>query len=436
MCLNSSTTEISFSGTIQGVSNGAWTWFSDERAIVDTAVDRGGPRILVGSVTAGDDITTGDIEVLWHDIGSGETGHFQLHEELEQDDHNGPALFVRPDGRYLAMYSKHGNDPYTRWRVSTDPHDPTRWEQEQTLDNGTGTTYCNIYRLPDDDASEGRTYCFTRTRNWDPNVLVSSNMGSTWDYGGRLLRQDEGDQRPYVRYASDEECIHFTATDDHPQQFNNSIYHGYVRDGKLFDSSGTILNENIFSDETEAPEPDDLTPVFEANTEVDGIQMTHAWTVDVAIDSAGRPVTLFQTRASGDPSDHRFFYARYDGSDWQVDQIAKAGPSLYEGEDDYTGLTTIDPDTPASVVISTPIDPRDDTELDYYELFATSGSDDGSTREWTPLTPDPESDNLRPLLPSWDNDHSALIWMRGEYTNYTQWETDVVGRVTTTTGTE
>lgn len=433
MHFTSPTIEISFSDS-QNVSNGAWTWFSGERAIVDTG--RGSPRILVGSVTAGDNSTTGDIEILYHDMDTDKTGHFQLHKELEQDDHNGPALFVRPDGRYLAMYSKHGNDPYTRWRVSTDPHDPTRWEQEQTLDNGTGTTYCNIYRLSDDDAGDGRTYCFTRTRNWDPNVLVSSNMGSTWSYGGRVLSQGEADQRPYIRYASDENCIHFTATDDHPQQSNNSIYHGYINDGKLFDSSETILNENIFGDKTKAPDPDDLTSVFEANTEVDGIQMTHAWTIDVAIDKAGRPITLFQTRASGDPSDHRFFYARYDGSEWQIEQIAKAGPSLYEGEDDYTGLATLDPNTPASVVISTPIDPRDDTELDYYELFATTVSNNGSLGEWTSLTPDPASDNLRPLLPSWDDNYSALIWMRGEYTNYTQWETEVVGQATKTTNTD
>lgn len=436
MRYSSAATEISVSGTIPNVPNGAWTWFTDERAIVDTDAGRDGPRILIGSVTAERDTTGGHIDVLWWDVGSGETGHFRLHEELERDDHNVPALFVRPDGRYLAMYSKHGNDSYTRWRVSTNPHDPAEWEPERTLDNGAGTTYCNVYRLPHDDAGDGRTYCFTRTVNWDPNVLVSSDAGSTWAYGGRLLRQDAPDRRPYVRYTGDGERIHFTTTDDHPQTYNNSIYHGYVEDGKLFDSSGTVLNEDVFSDGTNAPEPDDLTTVFEANTEFDQIRMTHGWTIDTAIDAAGRPIALFQARADGDPTDHRFFYARYDGTEWEVSYVAKAGPPLYAGEDDYTGLGAIDPDTPTSVVLSTPIDPRDDSELDHYELFAASTSDGGTAWDWAPLTPDATADNFRPLLPASDEATDALVWMRGEYASYTRWETDVVGRASGSPGAE
>jgi len=35
-------------------------------------------------------------------------------------------LMIRPDGRYLAAYSKHNGDRLTHWRVSAEPHDATR----------------------------------------------------------------------------------------------------------------------------------------------------------------------------------------------------------------------------------------------------------------------------------------------------------------------
>ena len=47
------------------------------------------------------------------------------------DDHDAPGLFLLPDGRYIAMYSNHGNtamgDYLSRYRISTNPHDATSW---------------------------------------------------------------------------------------------------------------------------------------------------------------------------------------------------------------------------------------------------------------------------------------------------------------------
>src|SRR5436305_14023200 len=71
--------------------NGAWSWFMDERAIVD----RG--KLIVGSVRAvgsfrshADDPNWGNVEVSVHDIASGATNRVVLHRHFEQDDHDGP----------------------------------------------------------------------------------------------------------------------------------------------------------------------------------------------------------------------------------------------------------------------------------------------------------------------------------------------------------
>ena len=417
---------VEFSEPERGVPNAAWTWFTDERTIVDTDV-ASGPRILVGGVTAARGAEGGDIVVLWYDVEDGTTGHAVLHPELEQDDHNGPALFVRPDGRYLAMYAGHNTDSFTRWRVSTDPHDPTDWRPERRLDTGAGTTYCNVYRLAD-AGDTGRTYCFTRATNWDPVALVSTDEGTTWSDAGQLLTMGGESARPYLKYWADGGRIHLIATEEHPRRRNNSIYHGSIRGETLYDSGGDVVSAELFDGTADVPAVTDLTTVFAADTVVDGTPMTDAWTIDLAADGAGNPVALFQTRADGDASDHRFYYARHDGTDWHVGQLAKAGGYLYEAESDYTGLATIDPDDPNRVVVSTTADPRTDRSLDHYQLFAGETTDDGDTWEWRPLTPDATRDNLRPLIPAWD-DRTALVWMRGGYTEYTAWDTQAVGRL-------
>lgn len=410
-----------------GVGDGppcAWTWFTDPRAVLDPAVG-GGPRILVGCVAGGDDATAGDIDVRWRDLTTGETGRFVLHEQLEEDDHNCPALFVRPDGRYLAVYATHGNDSLTRWRISRSPHDPTDWDPERTLDNGAGTTYANVYRLPTEVGGAGRTYCFTRTRKNDPNVLVSTDAGSTWEYGGVLLRRDGDGPRPYVRYASDGEAIHFVTTEEHPRQVENGVYHGVVQRGTLSDGAGTVLNDALLED-GDAPAPADLTPVFATGEEFDGTPLERAWTVDVTVDG-GQPTALLQARAEDDWRDHRYLYAHHDGDSWRTSYLARAGPGLYDSERDYTGLAALDPTAPSRVVVSTPVDPRTGLSLDHHELFAGATADAGRSWDWTALTPDASTDHLRPILVAGE-DRTVLVWMRGAYATYTDWETEAVAR--------
>lgn len=33
------------------------------------------------------------------------------------------------------------------------------------------------------------------------------------------------------------------------------------------------------------------------------------------------------------------------------------------------------------------------------------------------------ANDLRPLVPEWKKNHTALIWMRGDYSSYTEWAT-------------
>lgn len=406
-------------------NNGAWSWFEDERAIVDVAAG----KIIVSSVAnssgTGGAARHGDVEVASYDLSTGELSQFTLHDGLQADDHNSAALWQRTDGRYVALYAKHGSDQLTRFRISTNPGDVTSWSPEQTFSNGAGATYSNLHYLPNDNNGAGRLYNFVRSVNFDPNILVSNDQGSSWSYGGRLLSEGGSGDRPYLRYYSKDNRIHLIATERHPRNYDNGIYHGSIENGRLYGSAGNLLDGNLFDSSAVAPAA--LTPIFIPGTQFNGVTMRRAWTIDVAIDDAGLPYALFQARANDSNLDHRFFYARFDGSAWSVNELAKAGGYLYAAEDDYTGLGALDPNDPNRLFISTKIDPRTDVAMPRYEIFEGVTTNSGVDWNWKPITFNSVVDNLRPIVPAWDNENTALLWMRGSYSTYTNYNLDVVG---------
>lgn len=417
--------------------NGGWSWFEDERAIVDAVHD----QLLVSSVANGNGTDgaerSGDIDVATLNLADMSVERFVLQPALAADDHNSAALIVRPDGRYLATYGTHAaggeSGQQSRYRVSTDPGDSSTWNSAQTFDNNASMTYSNLHYLPNDNGGAGRMYDFLRTNNFDPNILISDDQGTTWSYGGKLLTEGGGSDRPYVRYFTSGDRIHFITTERHPRDFDNSVYYGYVQDGQLFNVNGTIIDSDLFDGNGVAPAT--LTPVFTTGTVVDGAAMRRAWTIDVAVDSGDHPVAVFQARANGNDTDHRFFYGRWDGSQWQVNQMAYAGSYLYASENDYTGLVSIDPNDPSTVYLSSEVNPATKAQLigadglRHYELFKGNTSDNGVTWKWTPITLNSTVDNIRPVVPEWDGNNTVVLWLRGKYNAYTNYDLDVVGLI-------
>ncbi len=410
------------------VPNAAWSWFEDERAIIDRSNPLD-PKLIVSSVSTGGAGESGDIDILWRNLSSGAQGEFELFNQLQTDDHNSASLYIRPDGRYLAMYGKHTSDALTHYRISTNPNDPSSWGADQTINNGASATYNNTYYLANDRGGLGRLYNFTRTVGWDPNVQTSTDQGTTWTLAGRVLAEGGDSDRPYVRYAGDGKSkIHLITTERHPRDYQNSIYYGYVSDGAMYQSGGAVVDANVFDSTAQAPSS--LTKIFTNGSVWNGTPMHRAWTISMELDKSKNPVAIFSARANDSDQDHRFFYARYDGAEWKISQMARAGSYLYAAENDYTGLASIDPDNPNVVYMSSKYDPRDGsgaTTTSKYELYKGTTSDFGATWTWSPITENSTIDNVRPLVPQWDGANTALVWMRGNYNSYTNWDTEAVG---------
>ena len=87
---------------------------------VDRYVKQGYTILLIGSVSSGyrDPTRRGDVNVIAHDLATGQTRITELHDRLECDDHNVPALLALPGGRMMAVYSRHGTDGVIRMRTS------------------------------------------------------------------------------------------------------------------------------------------------------------------------------------------------------------------------------------------------------------------------------------------------------------------------------
>ncbi|MEZ5401834.1 MAG: BNR-4 repeat-containing protein [Bryobacteraceae bacterium] len=436
--------------------NGGWCWYQDERAIV------AGNKLIFGSVAGStrDGLDRGDIVAGWVDLDSGETGAAKLAAKFQSDDHDAPAFLELPGGRVLASFMTHGGGATqadTRamhWRISTRPGDPAEWGPVRKADTGGTISYANLFRL---SSENGKIYNFHRRRSDDspgnnPNYMVSTDGGESFRYGGRLLywpTPEKSDPkytgidgaRPYLKYASNnEDTIHFVATEDHPRAYDNSIYHGYIFGGRVYRSDGAEVGPLGEGGKT-GIRPTDLTRVFE------GAADRVAWTMDLHLDARGNPYTVFSVQTDGAAErsergatsvgqDHRYWYARWDGSRWAAHEIAFAGTRLYPGEDDYTGLGALHPHDPDTVFISTNAEPESGRPLvskadgkRHREVFRGVTSDGGRTWAWTPVTRDSAFDNIRPLVPIWKPGRTALLWLRGEFRTYTDFSLDVVGLI-------
>jgi hypothetical protein len=411
--------------------DGGWCWFQDERALAL------GERVLIGSVATGrfDALRAGNVEATVWTPATGETRRVILSERLGKDDHNAPAFLELEGGGMLAVFTRHGEDRLVRWRRTEGGPDlyglaeVNAWEAEGVFPvdpEGArlGVTYSNLYRL----SEEGVIVDLFRGIGWDPNVLRSEDEGKSWTWAGRLLG---GPGRPYLRYAGNgRDRVHFVATEQHPRDFDNGLYHGFLRRGEVCASDGAVRGR--VSRDTPL-RPEDMTPVFT------GGPNAVAWPADLELDGGEQPVCLFtvQVDGAGQPrgmggADHRFHYARWDGTRWSEREIAHAGRRLYAGEDDYTGLGAIDPENANVVYISTDAHPVTGKALvstadgaRHRELFRGQTDDAGATWVWEAVTTDSTSDNLRPIVPP--GRPRVLLWLRGCLRTYKDYDLEVVG---------
>ncbi len=432
----------------QLVSDGTWTWFNDPRALFHNG------DLYFGYVKR----TTTKSALSVHNPGTKKTTPLFEFDIPQLDDHNNPALVVLPDGRLLAMATFHSTAQafFHRTSLNATPNLSTDWDSEKKQSGLPGkTTYMNPMHL----SAEGpQLYSFARSINLNPSLCTSDSLGDTWAAPRQFIASGTGKTRPYAKYVCNRtDRIDVLYTDGHPRDTNNSIYHLFYRShssglpggGTLFKSDGlTIKKLSAIPMNHDRGERGTMVYEFSkspATSPDHWIQDGRAWVWDLAYDSKARPVCGFQVQLDNvtGPNwyDDRiyYYYARWTGTQWQKRFIAQAGCGIYKTEDDYAGGMAIDPQNANVVYVSSnavnpfALDDLNNVPLNpgqRYELYRGVTADGGLTFHWAPLTQDSTQDNLRPYVPRGHSYNTALIWLRGRYSSYTDFSTRVMGLFT------
>lgn len=397
--------------------DGSWCWFSDPRAIV---VD---DQIITGWVR-----TDGTVEAARLSLKNQEIKVSELYFMLEPDDHNNPAFVETIHGDVLSLYTRHAKKDLfiNRPKVAnsndfsfTSPEfiHPFSEKELEKFPRAT-MTYANPFRL---EQENNRIYCFGRWTGFKPGMIYSDDDGTTWSKSKVFITNYpfDSNNRPYVKYFSDGQSkIHLIFTDGHPRdEPTNSVYYAYYEKGAFYNIDGDLIS----TIEDLPFEPKDASIVYTSNPE-EG----RAWIADLGQDEQGKPVILY-TR-SPEETNHEYWYAHYNGSEWISEKICDSGPwfpktpeGITEPEPHYFGGMTIHPDNPNVIYLSRKVG-------EVFEIERWETSDQGKTWKSESITKNSEQDNVRPYLPrGLKAEHKEVVmWMENEnYIHYTDFKSSM-----------
>ncbi|OVE79609.1 hypothetical protein BVY01_02000, partial [bacterium I07] len=129
-----------------------------------------------------------------------------------------------------------------------------------------------------------------------------------------------------------------------------------------------------------------------------------------------------------DSTDHRYHYARWDGTVWQDHEIVPGGkwfprtpPGHREREIHYSGGVVLDHEDPDVVYLSRPVN-------GVFEIERRETMDLGFTWKSQWITNQSKYDNVRPFVP-WFTPEGAkphVLWMNNyRYVHYSDYQTDI-----------
>ncbi len=415
-------TPVSGSGTnITG--GGAWSWFSDGRAVYDNG------KVISSWVTV-----NGRVQVGTYALNNGATAQANLFNGnlYESDDHDYAAFVKNSDGRYTSFYSKHAiNNTLVNYQISG-VNDVGTWGSVQSIPTNTsgtlGTTYSNPYAAPW-DASGNTVYNFWRGGDFNPAYSAATyNPGTanygTWSTAKTLITN--ASQRPYLKYASSGSQIGFVFTDAHPDNTNNNnVYFASIGQDA---SNGNAVSYFAPGSSTtiKTLASGSIAPAQASKLYTDtstGTSAGNAWVWDMAYTPDGKPVVAYSvTNDSTTTPKQSLYWAIFDGGAWQTRTlVADAGGPITRSTNQryYTGGIAIDPTNPYIVYVSAKSDPNVTASAYQLSQLKLDPSDPTGALLSSLLITSTSDDNVRPIVPrDRPADTEMVMWMNGTYYDY------------------
>lgn len=403
------------------MNDGGWCWYQDPRAIISNG------KLLISGLSG----QSGDVRLGVYDLKAEKNDStLILHEKLQRDDHNVPALYKRPDGSVLAVWAKHGGEKVHYYNMSTSKN-YLNWGKTKQItheyNHRNGVTYMNLYYLKDED----KLYNFFRSgETFNPSFVTSKDHGETWNQSTHFIANDiKGYQRPYARYFQvDDNTVGISYTDGHPRQFGNNLFYAQYANGAFYKVDGTKIKE-VSKGPLRTSEGEKLykgSGTFNKSLTSESVPNS-AWTCAMATDSNNHPHIGYSLYLSD--NDHRYRITSWDGEKWNDREIAYAGKCLYKVESSYTGLMAFDPIDPTKVYISTDVDPSTGKDLGgVHEIYEATikANDNINTIKWKALTSNSNYRNIRPIVVASEG-YKVLLWLNGPWKNFVDYHSNVQG---------
>lgn len=384
--------------------DGGWCWFQDPRAVRHRGTH---DRTYVGWITR-----YGDVRVGQYDHDDGDVTTTTLHVDYERDDHDNPTIAVRPDGRLVVFYTKHGGRA-VNYRISTRPESVAGFEPERTIEPGPdpSVTYPNprwidgdLHLLLRNDGSVVDVVSPDGGETWTDQRELVSTGGEGWCVYAKVSRARDGEVHLGLTHAMG------GGNDPH-----RHVYHAHYDGDALRTSDGTVLGR--VSEGSLSASIYDTTAVFDSELTGDD-----AWIWDCST-AGGAPQLVYSQLVSDD--DHRYRYARWSGDGWDDELLCHGGRYIVAGADNderyYSGGVVLDHDEPGVCFAS--VGSHDSSALVRFERVDddSQGEHGGWRRE---QVADAGTQNVRPMVPWNSHPELGVCWMRGEYTHYAPWYSD------------
>jgi hypothetical protein len=376
---------------------GSWCWFGDPRALALP----GTHQTIVGWISPTGAVTVASYDSHLGVILTRVVGH------LYPDDHSSPSLFREPDGRITVFFSGH-NGAAMHFRTTERPDDISTWGPAQDVPSQRyghrGFTYPNPVSL---SGEHDKLYLFVRGEDWSADFITRTGTGA-WSRVRRLIA-DRG-QRPYVKVDSDgRRTIALGYTNGHPRETLTSVYFAEYHANALWTAGGQRIR--TFAHIPIAPQQGQL--VYDGRA-----KHVSAWVWDVALGSSGHPVVVYATFPK--PTNHQYWYARWNGSRWISHFLTDGGPSISPTtiEKQYSGGIALNHADPTTLYLSRRI-------RGHFQIERWLTPDYGNTWRHTVVAAN-GADNVRPVVPrGWTRGPMGLLWLRGPYRSYTTYGTSI-----------
>ena len=342
-----------------------------------------------------------------------ETGEYTYNTlaKHEVDDHNSAGLAILPDGRILAVYTRHNKDRIVRWRISKNPEDITSFGKEKTVEGSKGITYAQLHRISD---TEYRLLYRYTVKSWATRIYNYE----TGKWSDEQVWLTEGLGHHYYLWTQEDRTegkINIFMT-GHPKSGpDQNIRYGYFdADGILYTTGGKRVGEMIEEFNITVPNPRHFDIVYEAK------EGEHTRLYDVSYMGEKVAVMYGISLEEGDTS--KYYYAYYDekAGEWVNNFICDSGRWLVSDNMYFDGVS-FDKKDMQTIYVS-----RREGDLLRLEKWTTT--DYGAT--WTSVLLDeatnPEEHILRPLIPYNAHDDMDVLYMKGYYPSYVKFDTNIM----------